>query len=218
MYRIIQWLACLGIGCGWPSLQLGLLQFIYMGQKMKKTLLASALVLASASSFAAWEDYDVEKTYLQFNVTQSTYDIGSDVSATGYNLTVGVPYVYEWTKDSPWHTAVELSLYNLGEGEVDITAQGVGTLNTKAEASGWMINSLFGYDVNAKTSVFGRVGFNNITYSVNVEGFTAEEKSGKLTWAVGGAYKLTKQLSATADYTSFASDTTGFTAGVSYDF
>lgn len=161
----------------------------------KKIAIAAALAVVASSSFAA----DANKFYAGGDLGSTKLD-GFDRETSygafvGYNITPAV--------------AVEAGYRRLGTyddfgGDIDVNQASISAIGSLPLGNGF--------------GVYGRLGYNRVEVKANAGRYSASESVNRALYGIGATYAFTPAISGRLEVQRPSSDSTNFSAGVSFQF
>ena len=163
----------------------------------KKIALAAALAVVASSSFAA----DANKFYAGGDIGSTKIDGFSD-RETSYGAFVGYQITPTVAIEGGYRRLADFDIGNKGDLTLDQAA----------------ISAVGSVPLGNGFGLFARLGYNHVEAKAKVRGFSAAESTDRALFGIGASYAITPVISARIELQRPSSDSTNFSAGVSFQF
>lgn len=161
----------------------------------KKIAIAAALAVLASSSFAA----DANKFYVGGDIGSTKLD-GFDRETSyggfaGYNITSTVAVEVGYRR---------LASYDDFGGDLDLNQTAISAIGSLPVGNGF--------------GIYGRLGYNRVEVKASAGRYSASDSVNRALYGIGATYAFTPAISGRLEVQRPSSDSTNFSAGVSFQF
>jgi hypothetical protein len=185
---------------------------------LKNTLKLAAIASLAISAMASAGEYNFDKSYVGGSFGSSSM---ADESGTGFTIFVGTGYEYDTSFLKDIDSSLELSYLTTSESNSS-SGSGIAQVNFSTSATAFTSWNRMNFNVAPKFDIVTKLGFTMGSVSVTTESGLVPVESKKsqfgISYALGGAYTLSKNLVAGVGYAHYTGEINSFDASISYKF